>query len=363
MFNALVSILEHHHIIKLASLKYIFLAGEALLPALIKNFNIFKTAIQLENLYGPTEGTVYASRYSLADWQDTGSSIPIGQPMPNVTLYILNKDNHLQPLGVSGELCIGGAGVARGYVNRPQLTCERFISLPFLSERTIYKTGDIARWLPNGQIEFLGRIDHQVKIRGFRIELGEIENRLRTYPGIKDVVVIANKRQNQEYYLIAYLVAPHDISQKQVRLYLQAYLPDYMIPAYFVTLDQLPLTPTGKIDRKQLPAVSSVADSKTEYVAPVNDMERKITAIWSELLAIEKDKISTNANFFALGGHSLLIITLFSRLKQTFDVEIPVTQIYDNPTIKKIAHSITTNSYVDQAVSLLNQEHCEKPHA
>ena len=331
MFNAFWEILTLQDIKKLSSLKYIFLAGEALLPELANKFRRFDTGIVLENIYGPTEGTVYSSKYSLSQWKGEGN-ILIGKPMQNIALYILDKDERLQPIGVPGELCIGGAGLARGYLNNPALTAEKFINYQLQAadykqitdkngkkelapEFLIYKTGDLARWLTDGNIEFLGRIDHQVKIRGFRIELGEIENRLLKHEEINAAVVISKEDKNKNKYLCAYIVPTRDLSIQGLREFLSKYLPDYMVPAYFVILEQLPLNPNGKIDLKALPKpgeMNLVPDN--EYIAPRNAKEKELVKIWENVLA--RNNIGINDNFFKIGGDSIRALQVISRMYQ-----------------------------------------------
>ncbi|MCP5049010.1 MAG: amino acid adenylation domain-containing protein, partial [bacterium] len=328
-----------HHI---SFLKYIFLAGEALPPDYVEQFNALETNITLENIYGPTEGTVYASRYSLMDWSRAGI-IPIGKPIQNTQLYILDPCNHLQPIGIAGELCIGGEGLARGYLNRPELTAERFVNwvLPAININ-IYKTGDLARWLPDGDIEFLGRIDHQVKIRGFRIELGEIENQLLKHDGLKEALVTVNEGESdrEDKYLCAYVVPDARRTGKpgtnELRDFLSHTLPDYMIPSHFVLMETIPLTPSGKPDRKQPPEPGM--DFKAHrHVAPVTRLEKDLVDIWSGILGMEPFKIGVNDRFFELGGHSLRAVRLKGLIYKTFHVEFPFSQLFKTPTIREIA--------------------------
>ncbi|UCH95078.1 MAG: amino acid adenylation domain-containing protein, partial [Candidatus Aminicenantes bacterium] len=377
MFNALVSSLDRNNTGKLSGLKYIFLAGEVLLPEAVNKFNQLHPGCLLENIYGPTEASIYASWYSLSDW-DGKSHIPIGKPLDNVRLYILNSEGHLQPIGIPGELCISGAGLARGYLNQPQLTAEKFdhdlqdyqdkkkkvtvkknymslegtrglAPLPekiysYLSYRShmsyIYRTGDLARWLPDSNIEFLGRIDHQVKIRGFRIELEEIENQLLIHENINDVVVIDREDKNGYKYLCAFIVSAKDIDVTELRQRLSKNLPDYMIPAYFMQLDKLPLHPGGKVNRKALPGLE-IKPAKA-YIPPGNEIEETLVDTWSKVLDIKKEKIGIKEKFFQLGGHSLNALSLISLLHKNFNVEVPLAEIFKNPTIKELAQYIRT---------------------
>ncbi|UCH92952.1 MAG: amino acid adenylation domain-containing protein, partial [Candidatus Aminicenantes bacterium] len=278
MFNVFTDSLNPGNIAKLSHLQFIFLAGEVLLPQSVNKFKALNSNVILENLYGPTEAAVYASKYSLSDWAGTGT-IPIGSPLQNMKLYILDKNDNLQPMGVPGELCIAGTGVARGYLNQPELTAEKFDqdeqqNVPgsrfywsYMSYSSyIYKTGDFARWLPDGNIEFRGRIDQQVKIRGFRIELGEIENHLLNHNHIKEAVVTAQANPAGDMALHAYIVPAKEFDTAGLREYLSGKLPEYMIPAYFIQLDRIPLTTSGKINRKALP--EPVVKPGENYVPP-----------------------------------------------------------------------------------------------
>ncbi|MDQ1353264.1 MAG: hypothetical protein QG657_3570, partial [Acidobacteriota bacterium] len=257
-------------------------------------------------------------------------------------MLVLNKDNNLCPVNIPGELYIGGDGVAGGYLNNPELTAERFDKYrSYRANRTYinYKTGDLARWLDNGNIEFLGRIDQQVKIRGFRIELGEIENCLLTHPEIKEAVVIANEEGTggqKEYNLCAYVVAARELKTSELREYLSAKLPDYMIPAYFVRLSKMPLTPNGKLDTKALPEHETKKGDG--YIAPRDAIEEKLTEIWSGILGIDKGLISMDASFFELGGHSLKANVLISKIHKELNARVPLTEIFLKPTIMELAN-------------------------
>jgi tyrocidine synthetase-3 len=352
MFSTFVEILEPGDIAKLAGLKYIFLAGEALPAGPVKQFRTLKTSIAIENIYGPTEAVVYASWFSLVEW-DGESSIPIGKPLTNVKFYILDKWGNLQPIAVAGELCISGVCLARGYLNNPELTAGKFKravnshskpstndQCPMTNDRSSkrYHTGDLVRWLSDGNIEFLRRIDHQVKIRGFRVELGEIENHLLTHGKIKEAVVLA-RQDNNDKYLCAYIVAQSNetnpIDAPEIREYLSHRLPGYMIPSYFVQLDHIPLTPNGKVDRKALPE----PEMKTgqNYIAPGNELEEKLVDLWSEILNVEKEKISINDNFFHLGGHSLKATILSARIHKELKVNVPLAEIFKTSHIRGLA--------------------------
>jgi acyl carrier protein len=269
----------------------------------------------------------------------------IGRPIANTEIYIL--DSHLQPvpIGVTGELYIGGAGLARGYRNRPKLTAEKFIPNPFNHQREgrLYKTGDLARYLPNGDIEYLGRIDNQVKIRGFRIELGEIEAVLNTHPQIQQAVVIATEDIPGNQRLVAYLVSEDEsISTNQLRKFLFPKLPEYMVPYAFITIDTLPLTSNGKVDRKALPAPDGEISREQEYVAPRTEIELQLAQIWSSVINITP--VGVKDNFFELGGHSLLAVRLMSQIQQQFQSNLPLATLFQSPTIEQLAVVVGSDS-------------------
>jgi amino acid adenylation domain-containing protein len=316
----------------LPSLQTIIVAGEACSPELVKKWSQGRNFF---NGYGPTEGSVCAT---IAKCTSFDEKITIGRPIPNVQVYIL--DSHLQPvpIGVPGELHIGGAGLARGYLDRPDLTAEKFIEVNLLGKtERIYKTGDLAKWQNDGNIEFLGRIDHQIKLRGFRIELGEIEAVLLKHPVVKEVIVNLHKTENNQQ-LVAYVTGePIDDLSQQLKQYLKTHLPDYMIPSQIMRLDEFPLTPNGKIDRQALPHPNH--QSQSLYEAPRNNIEQQLTEIWS--LIVECEKISIHDNFFDLGGHSILAIKLLNEIQKNFNQELSLTSLFQNPTIAQLAQQLS----------------------
>jgi fengycin family lipopeptide synthetase D len=288
------------------------------------------------NHYGPTEDSVWTTWTEINPDRDLTCYI-IGKPIANKQVYILSSANMLQPVKVAGELCISGAGIAKGYLNNKELTAEKFIDSPFVTGERLYRTGDLARWLPDGNIEFLGRIDNQVKIRGYRIELGEIESRLITYPGVENVAVMAREREGNKY-LVGYYVGEVEISTTVFRDYLSDRLPDYMLPSFFVHMETMPLNNNGKIDRKKLPEPEYAA--KQDYLAPSNELEEKLVAIWAEVLKLDKDVISVNANFFESGGHSLIVIQIINLIMKEFTIKLSMAEIFSNPTISQQAKVI-----------------------
>jgi len=300
-------------------------------------------ANKIIHVYGPTESTVYATYYFMNHIGENDITIPIGKPLANTTAYIIGQSRELLPIGVLGELCLGGEGLARGYLNNPELTRDKFIKNPFVPGDILYRTGDLTRWLPDGNIEFRGRIDQQVKIRGFRIEPGEIENKLLMIKGIKEAVVIPvepgvksqGEYEGGERDLCAYIAADRQFSVSQLREYLLKRLPDYMVPSYFVFLDKIPLNDSGKVDRKALPA-AELADGQ-EYRPPRDEVEAKLANLWAEVLGVNQAVISIDADFFEIGGHSLKAAILAARVHKTFNTRVPLGEIFHSPTIKQLA--------------------------
>ncbi|CAD5967352.1 Dimodular nonribosomal peptide synthase [Planktothrix agardhii] len=295
---------------------------------------------QLVNMYGITETTVHVTYrpLSMADVNSTASVI--GRPLPDLQVYLLDQYLQPVPVGVPGEMYVGGAGVAKGYLNRPELTTERFISSPFEHSNKLYKTGDLARYWPNGELEYLGRIDNQVKIRGFRIELGEIEALLASHPQIWETVVLVWDDTAGDKRLVAYIVPQPEITITidEIRQFLKAKLPDYMVPNAFVILAALPLTANGKIDRRALPPPESGSEVSDKYVAPRTPMEEILATIWSEVLKVEK--VGINDNFFELGGHSLLATQLVAQIRDRLKIELPLRQLFNTATLAELAQGI-----------------------
>ncbi|NEP33690.1 amino acid adenylation domain-containing protein [Moorena sp. SIO3B2] len=310
--------------------------GEALSVQLAHE--LLETGSEVWNLYGPTEATIWSTIYQLGDESKPGESgnviTSIGRPIANTQIYILDSNTQPVPIGVLGELHIGGDGLARGYLNRPELTAEKFIPNPFENNSKLYKTGDLGRYLPDGNIEFIGRIDHQVKIRGYRIETGEIEATLNQHPTVKETVVLAREDNPGEKRLVAYIVSEdNSLSTSDFREFLQQKLPDYMVPSAFVILEALPLTPNGKVERKALPAPEAKLEGN--FILPRDPVERQLAQIWSEVLNVYP--IGVQDNFFDLGGHSLIAVRLMSQIEKQFGKNLPLATIFKGQTIEQLA--------------------------
>jgi acyl-CoA synthetase (AMP-forming)/AMP-acid ligase II len=299
----------------------------------------FNTAIDLKfhiiNEYGTTENTVCATKYKSLRH---GSNLPIGAPINNTKVYILDTNLAPVPIKAVGELYVSGAGLARGYLNKADLTAEKFIANPFCANSRLYKTGDLVRWLEDGNIEYIGRNDGQIKIMGYRIELGEIENILLRYKGIKQCIVIANGSENK--YLIAYYVCTEALNEEVLRKYLAARLPQHMIPSFFVHLRNLPLTVNGKIDKNALPKPNFINIGRYD-VPPQNELEKQLCKIWSELLQVDYEKLGTLDDFFQLGGNSILAIKLVRQINSILNIECSVSTILEHKNILNISKAIS----------------------
>ncbi|MCP4150926.1 MAG: amino acid adenylation domain-containing protein, partial [bacterium] len=352
------------------SLNKLCIGAEKLTLDLVKRvIGLAAEKCRIFNMYGPTEAAIISAVLEIdkttVEKYKHQSSVPIGKPIANADLLILDKHMKPVPLQVEGELCIGGDGVAHGYLNNQELTAERFVPSSFpnnqypITNNNLYRTGDRARWQPDGTVEFLGRLDFQVKIRGFRIELGEIENHILAHENVKETIVVAKEDNNGDNYLCAYVISKtkrrlggQDDKENleivagaeteladglaELRESLYQTLPDYMVPSYFVPIEVLPLNPNGKVDLKALPEPQA-AGKGNEYIAPRNRMEEKLAEIWAGVLTVEKERIGITGNFFQLGGHSLKATLLTARIQKEFDVKLPLAQLFKNPRIRDIA--------------------------
>jgi amino acid adenylation domain-containing protein len=314
--------------------------GEALIAAL--SGNLIPRVGSLWNLYGPTETSIWSCCRNVIVREVGGGTEPIGRPIANTAVYVLDERLQPVPIGTSGEIYIGGAGVARGYLKRPDLTSQRFCPDPFGEDpgARMYRTGDLGRWRSDGTLEYLGRNDHQVKIRGFRIELGEIEVQLARYASVTQAVVMAREETPGEKRLVAYIVPGQggNPATEELRKYLRGVLPEYMVPAAFVILESLPLTPNGKIDRRALPAPTFFANQEREYEPPVGATEKFLADIWTEVLRVPR--VGRDDDFFALGGHSLLAMQVIARIRSALSVSVPVRAVFDRPSLVQLAEHL-----------------------
>ncbi|CDL82557.1 Gramicidin S synthetase 2 (fragment) [Xenorhabdus szentirmaii DSM 16338] len=332
-------------------LRYLLVGGDVLNPQKIRQVQSAETQPAcLLNGYGPTETTTFAATYAMTSPVDVNQSIPIGRPIANTRIYLLDPYGQAVSIGAIGEIHIGGDGVARGYLNRPELTAERFLPDPFSPETgaRMYKTGDLGRWLPDGNIEYLGRNDGQVKLRGFRIELGEIENTLTSHPQVRQAVVIDRQHQGNQgnKVLAAYLVTTGGLSDDTLIKYLSSRLPEYMVPASFTRLEFIPLTRNGKVDRRALP--EPARGNKDNYIAPRNALETQLCAIWQEVLKLEH--ISIDDNFFRIGGDSIVSIQLVSKLRQA-GFSLQVKSIFEAPTVAQLAQWLSQSSSAEKIMA------------
>ncbi|WP_156483578.1 non-ribosomal peptide synthetase, partial [Metabacillus fastidiosus] len=318
-----------------SSIKRLILGGEDLKSELAQEVSqSFNNNIEIYNEYGPTETTVGCMIYKYDLNRDKETSIPIGKAADNVQIYIMDNKQEVLPVGIEGELYISGDGVAAGYLNRPELTAEKFMYNPYISSERMYRTGDLAKWMPDGNIEFLGRIDHQVKIRGYRIELGEIEKEIAKSGKIKETIVVA-RADGDNQYLCAYVVLKEETDINEIQNHLSNELPGYMVPSAFVVLEEIPLTENGKVNINILPAPNESLDRGKGYEPPRNDLEERLVHIWEGILNIKK--IGINTNLFEIGANSLNVMTFVSKLYTELNFRVPFKDIFDKPTIRSLS--------------------------
>ena len=338
------------------SIRMVIIGGERALPERVSHWLLtVGKNVRLLNGYGPTETTVHASVWEVDRATNMGeewTEVPIGRPRSNIQIYILDQYLQPVPIGVPGELYIGGVCLARGYLNRPRLTEETFIPNPFSDKQysRLYRTGDLGRYLPDGNIEFLGRTDHQVKVRGFRIELGDVESALRQHPAVRDAVVLATEHESGDKRLVAYIVPDQYPAPKvrELRSFLQDKLPEYMVPSMFMTLDTVPLTPSGKVDRGALSEPDwSKRDSDVLFEKPRTAVEVAVAKIWSEILGIEQ--VGAHDSFFNLGGHSLLATRIVSRIRDALHVQLPLRSLFESSTVAQLGALIEEARYKNDA--------------
>jgi amino acid adenylation domain-containing protein len=337
----LQAFLEEPGVKSCTSLRRVICSGEAL-PAELCSLFFERLGCELHNLYGPTEAAVDVTNFHCRP-DERRPSIPIGRPVANTRVYVLGPDVEPVPVGVAGELHLGGVQVGRGYLGRPDLTAERFIPDPFTEEAgaRLYGTGDLARLLPDGNVEYLGRLDNQVKIRGFRIELGEIEAAIRSQPTVREAVVLAREDRPGDRRLVAYIVTTGAVPavEQDLRVRLRAELPEYMVPSVIVPLDALPLSPNGKVDRKSLPAPDEGArPTGLEYVAPRTGLEKTVSDVWASVLG--KATVGVEDNFFDLGGNSILLLQVVAHARKA-GIEVTPLDMFRFPTVRALAAHLT----------------------
>jgi aspartate racemase len=337
----------------LRPLRQLLAGGDVLSVPHVRRVLAALPGIRLVNGYGPTEGTTFTCCHRIGGEAGLERSVPIGRPIANTRVYVLDRHRQPVPIGVPGELWIAGDGLARGYVDRPELSAERFVTLRLADriEERLYQSGDVVRWLADGTLEFLGRQDTQVKLRGFRVELGEVESTLARYPRVRDAVVVVRPGPGGDKRLVAYVVPDGTLTPRDLRELLRGKLPEYMVPSAFVLLERLPLTSNGKVDRTRLPAPEESREPAETASPPRNDEERQLVAIWEEVLGVAG--IGTRDNFFDLGGHSLLALRMFVRLEQSLRIRLPIATLFEAPTIEELAAVIRQGGRTGQWRSLV----------
>lgn len=332
---------------QLTELKYVLAAGEELTPKVVRRFYQAvgkQSSVQLVNLYGPTEAAINVSSFLCPREGGELERIPIGTPIDNTQLYVVSPMGQLQPIDLAGELCIGGMGLARGYLGQPELTAQRFVTYPFCQGNRLYRTGDLARWLPTGHLEYLGRIDTQVKVRGYRIELSEIEQCIRSFDGVQDVLALVKEHSDGDKHIYAYILSQEDIDVNVLKRHLLQNLPQYMIPAFFIPLKHFPVKSNGKVDRAELERMGSKKEKAVEQAAvlPQGHIEKQIIAIWKEVLSSEEIRI--DANYFDIGGNSLNLIRVYARLQPLFPEKIhSITLLFQYPTVASLSNYLIDN--------------------
>ena len=332
LINTVPSVVEYllENEVDLSHVTLLNMAGEPISRRITEGLDLER--IKTRNLYGPSEDTTYTTHYVITDHRTY-----IGKPIANTQIYLTDEGLNLVPFGAIGELCTAGAGVGKGYLNRPELTAEKFVRNPF-GEGDLYRTGDLARWLPDGNLEFLGRKDHQVKIRGFRIELGEIETALLKHEAVTKAVVVAREDAQGAKQLVGYLVTQAEVSTPELQSFLGQGLPSYMVPAHLIQLETLPLTPNGKVDKRALPDPGEWAQEGVAYAEPTDEVSAWLASLWAELF--DRDLIGLHDHFFHLGGHSLLATRVMTQIKKEYGVELPVKYLFDFPTVEGLAKCI-----------------------
>jgi syringomycin synthetase protein SyrE len=337
-FNNLAAETFKHSQTDLA-LRYVIFGGEELHPIQLKEWRAAYPQVKLINMYGITETTVHVTFKEITEREIEANISNIGVPIPTTTTYVMDANLRLLPVGVPGEICVGGLGVSRGYLDREELTRQKFVANPYKAEERIYRSGDLAKLLPSGELVYLGRIDDQVQIRGFRVELGEVRSRLLEHPAVAKAEVVATQLHSNSLELVAYVESSSEVSTSGLRNFLAETLPYYMVPSAFVMLKALPLTANGKVDRRALPAPEQVRQqSDANFTAPRTPVEEMLAGIWSGVLKTER--VSIDDNFFELGGHSLLATQVISRIREAFQLQLPLRVMFEQPTVTALAQVI-----------------------
>jgi acyl-coenzyme A synthetase/AMP-(fatty) acid ligase/acyl carrier protein len=322
------------------ALRYVIFGGEALHPVQLKEWRQAYPGTKLINMYGITETTVHVTFKEITDREVAETRSNIGRPIPTTTTYVMDEKQRLLPVGIAGEICVGGEGVGRGYLGRDELTREKFVVNPYQPAERLYRSGDLAKLLPDGELIYLGRIDDQVQIRGFRVELGEIKSHLLEHPQVAEAEVIARESKAESLELVAYVVPRAEISVTALRSHLAETLPFYMVPTAFVMLERLPLTANGKVDRKALPDPDETRpEIAARFVAPRTPQEEVLTKIWAEILGLEQ--VGVFDNFFELGGHSLMATQVASRVSDAFAIRISLRAFFEQPTVAGLAELVS----------------------
>lgn len=334
LFSLLVQAIDGLHTSDMTALRLVVSGGESIQPLDVAKFHSYYPAVTIMNHYGPTESTIgtLAMPIEFGEWDKFEKSPTIGKPIHQAEVFILNKDLQYVPIGVPGELCIAGKGLARGYLGQPELTKEKFIAHPFQSGERLYRTGDMARWDEAGIVQFLGRIDHQVKIRGYRIEIGEIEKHVISHPSIHEAIVLAMPNEQKENELFSYYLSDEELGERELREFLQQKVPEYMIPIFFIRLKNIPLTSNGKINRHALPKPDAHELAQLSYVAPCSEMEEQLVFIWKNIL--KRELVGVTDNFFQLGGHSLSAIKLAHQISKTYGIHTTLKDIFLHSTVR-----------------------------
>jgi acyl-coenzyme A synthetase/AMP-(fatty) acid ligase/acyl carrier protein len=338
-----IDALPNDQVHRVKSLRHIVAGGDKLNTEIVNSFYAkigTGTATNLYNAYGPTENTNDSAIFKL-DGYITEKNIPIGKPVENAEIYILDNHGRLLPLGLTGEICVAGSGLAAGYLKKPELTAEKFVPHPFKEGERMYRTGDLGYWLPDGNVTFSGRIDNQVKIRGYRIEPGEIEAAILQSGYVENTVVLIKEDAETRKYLVAYVIPAQGYQQSTLYSYLKAQLPDYMLPGMIIEMERFPVNINGKLDVKALPAPDERLQATNEYLAPTNETEEKLVAIWQQLLGLSR--IGIQNNFFQIGGDSLTVLKLRQRIEEELNIEINVVDLFTYTTVQEFATYISQN--------------------